>query len=160
MLTLQSHAGKIVQALRDNTVVLFAPPGEVTDEHKFAAGKAALDMLRQRSRLQPSYWSADGNEAETLVDSLDDLAKLTPTLYFSVQCLPDVKLDDALEYCDPLVFAHQARANHCWLNAFRVRIPTDEMLRDVGDWLYALRDGRPLDAAPPPAVIAVSINAS
>ena len=160
MLSLQSHADKIVQTLHENTVVLFAPFGEVTDAHKFAAGRVVLDMLSQRSRLQPSYWSADGDEAETLVDSLDDFAKLTPTLYFSVQCSPNVELEDVLAYCDPMPVAHQANANHCWLNAFRVRVPSDEMLRDVGDWLYALRDGRPLDAAPPPAVIAVSINAS
>jgi hypothetical protein len=160
MHSLQSNVDKLVRAMLENTVVLIAPPEQVTEEHKFAAGRVALDMLSQKSRLQPSYWPADGDESASCASSLDDMAKLTPTLYFSVQCAAGVDLQAELARRDALSVAQQARSNHCWVNAFRVLRPSDELITDVGAWVYSLRKGYGSDASEQPVVIAASINAS
>lgn len=160
MLSLQSNADKIVHAMLETTVVLVAPPEQVAEEHKFAAGRVVLDRLSRRSGLQPSYWPADGDETDSCVSSLDGLARLTPTLYFSVQCAAGVDLEAELARRDALSVAHQARSNHCWVNAFRVIRPSDELILDVGSWVYSLQKGYGSDASEQPLVIAASINAS
>ena len=160
MHSLQSNVDKIVHAMLENTVALIAPTEQVTEEHKFAAGRVVLDMLSQKSRLQPSYWPADGDESEDCASSLDTLAKLTPMLYFSVQCEANVDLRAELARREAMSVAQQARSNHCWVNAFRVRCPSDELITDVGAWVYSLRKGYGSDASEQPVAIAASINAS
>ena len=133
MLTLQNNADKIAAAMLSNTVVLVAPCWQVSDEHRLAAGRVVLDLLSQRSRLQPSYWQADGDESAGTVESLDGFAKLSMTIYFSIHGNSDVSLGTALAKRAPAELAAQAKTNHCWVNAFRTIKPNDETLIGIGN---------------------------
>jgi hypothetical protein len=140
MYSIQDNRHVVCEAVAAFSVVLVAPAGAVTPEHELAVGQLIVDKLMQRSLLLPSYWKADGTEAEPLISSLDGMATLTPTLYFSVKFEPSVTLEACREPGEQLARASEAKETHCWTNRMNLIQPTEEFIRGIGKWAYSLRD--------------------
>lgn len=164
MMSFRENTGNVLAALCENHVVLVVPSAEATEEHRYAAGMVVLDMLADRRRLLPSYWSSDGDESPDTIKTLDGFAVMTKMLFFSVHFLPGLDPVVAMFGTGPQVAIESARKNHCWCNAFRVWNPDREMAVGVGNWLYSLHKWALLSASEDggavPCIEFASINAS
>jgi hypothetical protein len=139
-LSIEANQSTIVEAIVRNALTLTAAPGQADAAEYQRLGHEILSMMRDRSQLLPSFWPADGDESESLKETLNGLAKLTPSLYFSVRFDPTTSVALELGATDPLKVAYSAKKNHTWLNRFSTVSPTDDYAEALGRQFYEYRE--------------------
>jgi len=163
-LSIEANSPTIVRALVRNALTLTAARGQADVTEYQRLGHEMLLMMKDRSQLLPSFWAADGDESVSLKETLNGLAKLTPTFYFSVRFEPSTSVALELGATAPLKVAYSAKNNHTWLNRFSTVSPTDEYAQGLGRQLYEYREAELESAAKegrvPAKMVVACANAS
>lgn len=75
----------VLQAVENNHIWLNAMSLiNPSDEMLRDIGKTAVSMLRQRDNLLPKYVEHDEATTDSLRETLDSMAQMTPTLYLRI----------------------------------------------------------------------------
>lgn len=162
MLTLDSNAANVVDALVRNIVTLAPQSVRVANAEFEEAGAQVLAMLSDESRLLPSYWSGSGDDHDDVVDAMNNYASTNRKLYFSIRYHREVSVALTIAGRQTPEIAQKAKQKHNWVSRAQLENPTPEIKREIGQWLYSMREDARAEAngaRPMPYVGVASIHA-